>query len=343
MIKKNDIKHILICRADNIGDVILTLPMAGILKKNFPHVKISFLAREYVRDIVECCQHIDEFISWDALTQMPRVDAIAFLKAKKIDAVIHAFAKKEIAVLMKDAGIHYRVGTSHRIYHWWTCNERVNFSRKKSNLHEAQLNLKLLQAFQIPVNDDLNYLNEMMGLVCDKPLPLHFEKIISKDRFNLIVHPFTNGNTREWPLSHFNALIRQLPVDQFNVIITGSAKENAQIQDRMMSQCAGAVSVAGQCSLAELIQLMVHCDGLVANATGPLHLAAALGIHALGLFPATKGIDINRWGPIGKKAEYLIADPNCNTPRCREKHDCFCMESIPVLQVKNKVMAWLKS
>lgn len=338
----NNIKHILISRTDNIGDVILTLPLTGIFKKYFPNTKISFLARDYVRAVVEHCVHVDEFVSYDALSKMLHDESVTFLQKREIDAVVFAFAKKEIAVLMKQAGVRYRIGTSRRFYHWWTCNERVNFSRKKSGLHEAQLNLQLLKAFQITPENNLHYLNDMMGLQCNESLVPHLENIIRADRFNLIVHPFTNGHTREWPTSHFNALIRQLPPNRFNVIITGSATENTQIQERMISQCPTVNNVAGQCNLGELMQLMMHCDGLIANATGPMHLAAGLGIRTLGLFPATKGIDPNRWGPVGKRAEFLMADPNCNSLCCRVKHDCFCMKSITVDQVKKVVMCWLK-
>src|SRR3569623_1521976 len=101
MISHNNIKHILVSRTDNIGDVVLTLPLLGILKKQYPQVKISFLARDYVHELIKNCVHVDEFVSWDALSHMSNPDAITFLKSKKIDAVIHVFPKKEIAVLMK--------------------------------------------------------------------------------------------------------------------------------------------------------------------------------------------------------------------------------------------------
>lgn len=337
----NNIKHILISRIDNIGDVILTLPLAAILKKHLPHVKITFLGREYVRAVTEHCPDIDAFYSWDALSHLSKSDAVAQIKSWEVDGVIHALANKTIAGLMKKANVPYRIGTSRRWYHWLTCNERVNFTRSKSDLHELQLNLKLLQPLGIEINESLEQLSDTIHLTCSEALPPHLKTILKPDQFNLIIHPFTNGHTREWPISHFIALIRQLPRDRINVIVTGSKKESIMIQNRIASQCEHITNLAGQCSLRELIQLIAHADGLFANATGPLHLAAALGIHTLGLYPATKGIDPNRWKPIGKKAEYLVADPGCQQPRCRAKNDCLCMESITVEQVKNKIMQWI--
>lgn len=341
MKKIESVKHVLITSTHNIGDVLLTLPLAGILKQHFPAVKISFLAREYTRAMVEQSMHVDTFLSWDVLSQLPSSSAIEAVKSSVIDVVIHVVPNKKIAMLMKKAGVPNRIGTSRRWYHWLTCNRRVSLSHKKSTQHEAQINLKLLSPFQLAIQDDLPYLYKRMGLRTAAPLSPRLASLLRPNQFNLIIHPFTNGHTREWPVSHFNALIQQLPRDRFHFIITGSEAENEMIKTKMMPYGESVTNLAGQCSLQEFIQLIAHADGLVANATGPLHVAAAFGIHALGLYPITKGIDPVRWRPIGKQAEFLAADPACQKPLCRDKPDCFCMESITVDQVKNKIMRWL--
>ena len=55
-------KRLIISRTDSIGDVILTLPVAGELKRMFPDIHILFLGSSYTRPIVECCPHVDEFV-----------------------------------------------------------------------------------------------------------------------------------------------------------------------------------------------------------------------------------------------------------------------------------------
>ena len=49
---KNEPKNILIVRTDRIGDLILTLPLAGLIKKQYPDARVSFLVREYTKNIV---------------------------------------------------------------------------------------------------------------------------------------------------------------------------------------------------------------------------------------------------------------------------------------------------
>ena len=59
---KNEPKNILIVRTDRIGDLILTLPLAGLIKKQYPDSKVSFLVREYTKNIVSNHPYIDEVI-----------------------------------------------------------------------------------------------------------------------------------------------------------------------------------------------------------------------------------------------------------------------------------------
>ena len=55
-------KNLLIVRTDRIGDVILSLPMAGIIKKHFPECKVSFLLREDTKCLAENNSYIDEIL-----------------------------------------------------------------------------------------------------------------------------------------------------------------------------------------------------------------------------------------------------------------------------------------
>ncbi|EKD71627.1 MAG: Glycosyl transferase, family 9, partial [uncultured bacterium] len=208
MIDIQSVNHILISRTDNIGDVILTLPLAIQFKQMYPNIKITFLAQDYTRALVEACPAIDEFLSWNVLSSMKQSEAIKTLQDKKLDCIIHAFPNKEIARLAKKAKIPYRIGTRRRWYHFIYCNDRINFSRAKSELHEMQLNMKLLSAFHIRVQDEINDLSQLNFLKIHTALPERLKKFLSPDRFNLIIHPLSNGNSREWPISNFIALIK---------------------------------------------------------------------------------------------------------------------------------------
>ena len=58
----NSLKNILIVRTDRIGDVVLSLPLAAILRKHFPGVRISFLVRDYTAPLIKNNKFVDEVL-----------------------------------------------------------------------------------------------------------------------------------------------------------------------------------------------------------------------------------------------------------------------------------------
>ena len=85
--------RILLSRTDSIGDVILTLPMAGILKEAYPDCEIVFIGRSYTRDVVQLSTHVDAFINWDDFASQNRHRQKEALKAVGADWIIHVFPR----------------------------------------------------------------------------------------------------------------------------------------------------------------------------------------------------------------------------------------------------------
>ena len=120
------LERIIISRTDSIGDVVLTLPLAGLLKSRFPQTYILFLAKDYTRDVVEMSAAVDEFVSWDEISRLPsEAEKIDKLKKLQAEAIIHVFPRQEIAFLAKKAAIPVRIGASGRLYHYFYCNKIV--------------------------------------------------------------------------------------------------------------------------------------------------------------------------------------------------------------------------
>lgn len=297
--------HILISRADAIGDVVLTLPMAGYLKELFPGCKVSFLGRNYTEPVINTCNAVDDFISYDKIKALPEPEQHAYLKNRHIDVIVHVFPNKHIAALAKRAGIKLRIGTTNRFFHWFTCNKLVKLSRKKSDMHEAQLNLVLLDPLGLKGIQSLPAIIDHYKFDNTSQLNKDLGKYISADKFNLIIHPKSHGSGMEWGLENFAALIDLLPVNKFNIIITGSDKEKTLLAPWILSLPTHVADLTGKMSLTELISFIFKADGLIASGTGPLHIAAASGIHTLGLFPSLRPIHPGRWAPLGKKAKYI--------------------------------------
>jgi heptosyltransferase-3 len=329
--KSDKIQHILISRVDAVGDVVLTLPICIYLKQQIPGVIISFLGRDYTKPIVDACSAIDHFIDYEELEAKTDQEQISDIRARNIDVIVHTFIKTSIARLGKKAGIPIRIGITSKNSHFLYCNRLIRLSRRKSFLHEAQRPIFLLSAIgidHIPTQGTLAYnFNEYF-----KPktaLSPELQANIKPGKFNIIFHPKSNGSGREWDMDNFKALAHRLPASKYHIIITGSPKESLLFVDWMKDMPAHVTDLSGLMSLAELISFIFKADGLLASGTGPLHIAAATGIHALGLFPISWAMNATQWEPLGRKGEHIESDSDD-------------LSSITVDMVAERINNWLR-
>jgi heptosyltransferase III len=332
------VSTIILSRTDAIGDTVLTLPMAGVLRSLYPGCRILFLGRSYTEAVVSACEHIDAFLNWDEWKVLPPAEAARAMAATGADTIVHVFPDKRIASLAKRAGLAQRIGTTNRLYHWLTCNRLVRLSRKNSDLHEAQLNLKLLVPLGAKPLYTLDEIGGHYGLTRLPPLPESVAALPDPKRFNLVLHPKSRGSAREWGLENFSELIRLLPQDRFKIFISGTAAEGG-LMESLFRDHPSVTDLTGRLSLGELIAFLASIDGLVAASTGPLHLAAALGIHALGIYPPIRPMHPGRWGPVGPRAKFFVKNIDCAA--CRKTSDCTCIRGIPPIEVKDYLVRQL--
>lgn len=326
MIKVN---NILICRNDAIGDTIMALPMCGIIKKYLPQVKVTFLGTKYTQPVVAMSQYVDDFIDYNEIKDIDTASLKQLFKEKEVDAAILMKSDRELAQLMKRSGIHYRIGMLTWSKHWSTCNKFVNFSRSKSNLNEAQLNLKMLTPFGINTTMSIHELTQYYGFTNIPQIQDEWKSLLSTEKFNIILHPKTTGHGREWPLESISELIYRLDKNRFRIFISGAKQDAEALKDWSILQSNEIIDLTGKMPLEQFIAFIHAANGLIAGSTGPVHLAAALGIHALGLYTDLRSRNANRWFPVGVLGDAL---------ECKEDD----MSTITVDNVLQKVNQWTR-
>jgi len=325
--------NILISRTDSIGDVLLTLPFCAWLKKQFPAAKLTFLGRNYTQSVLESFIVIDSFIALEQLNNQPTLEKLNQLKA--FDCIIHVFPNKEIASLAKKAKIPIRIGTSHRLFHLLTCNKKVDFTRKNSDLHEAQLNFELLKplglkeipSFQTIQDAGVNFKVQTTELPTEIAF-LDFKNVV-------ILHPKSQGSAIEWPLEKYIELALVLVKSGKIVCFTGTENEGVLFRDKLPKH-SNIIDTSGKLTLHQLQFFIAQSYALVACSTGPYHIAGLCGIKAIGLFSARKPIHPGRWKSLGKNAVALVFDENCTN--CKSKKSCTCIHSISVEKVMQQLL-----
>lgn len=321
-------KTIVISRTDSIGDVCLTLPICQALKLRFPKVYLVFLGKSYTKEIIAACIYVDAFLNWDDLQQLPEKESIERIKKLDAAAILHVFPNKQIAKWAFFAKIPHRIGTSHRLFHWFTCNHLLNFTRKNSDLHETQLNFKLLHllGIEVPSFEDLK--TEKI-LQPQAVLPVQMADQLHSGK-KVILHCKSQGSAVEWGILNFIKLAEKLVQNDVQVIFTGTENEGQQFRP-LLPQHALILDTSGVLTLAELITLIASADALVAASTGPLHIAGLLGKRAIGLFSSRRPIHPGRWKPLGAQSESLIHDADCQA--CKNGEICLCVAQISVERV----------
>ncbi len=279
-----------IARTDSIGDVIVTLPLCGFIKKHSPNTRIVFIGRSYTQAIVEACPYIDEFLNFDKRSE----------SNLNVDACVFAFPDAEVMKWVKAQGVKKRIATGSRIASWKFANDRVFFSRKNSDLHESQLNFHLLYPFGVK---DIPSLEEIRAWHVLKPQVESPIQLVPNKR-SVVFHMLSKGSALNWSLYQYQELSSLLPAADFNIYITGTEEEGVRIRKdfRFDSQIT---DLTGQLSLPQLIAFISSCETLVAASTGPLHIASAVGIRAIGLYPSKRPMHPGRWMPLGANATYL--------------------------------------
>jgi heptosyltransferase-2 len=330
-VKQQQLQKIVVVRTDRIGDVILTLPTIEALKLNFPNARIAMLLRSYTAGLVE---GIADVFIYDRESELkPFFEMLTELRRARFDAAVVAFHRFRIALLLWLAGIPVRVGTGYRWYSFFF-NKRIFEHRKTIEKHEAEYNLSLLT-----------------GLGCDVPLKPGIKINISeKERKSastvlhslgipffdhvVLLHPGSGGSARDWKPENFAALAAELKKRGFDVVITGGIRESELVQRVARNAGEGVKSLISTLNLKEFAALIQMASLFVANSTGPLHIAAAVGTPVIGFFSPVRVMSPKRWGPLTDRKAIFVPDPaQCSRCKGGECQGNDCMDQITVKQV----------
>lgn len=335
---KNEPKNILIVRTDRIGDLILTLPLAGLIKKQYPGSKVSFLVREYTKNIVSNHSYIDEVIVLkESDGNVPISDNINLIKQKNFDYCIVVYPRFRISLIVFLSGIKNRIGTGYRWYSF-LFNQKVYEHRKKAERHELEYNVNLLE--KLGVKTHVTDSNVSYDLRVDDASLNNVIKFLVDEKINLqkpiiIVHPGSGGSSMDLPINKFAELVKKLDDENYHIILTGS-KNEIELCEKIKSSNK-VKNFAGKFNLDELTALIGKSSMFISNSTGPIHIAAALGKYTVGFYPKIVSCSKERWSPYTNKK--LVYEPeidckNCTREQCEKLN---CMDSIDITKVYSDI------
>lgn len=315
--------HVLCVRLDNMGDVLMATPAIRAIRSARPSRRITLLASASGVRVAAHVPEIDATIRYEApWVKNARTDAsgtdvdralVEVLAAHRFDAavVFTSYSQSPIApaLVCRMAGIplrlaHCRENPYLLLTDWVQETEPAQRVR-----HEVDRQLDLVAGF------------------APRPADLRLSfRVFESDRIELaaklraagvdaragciVVHPGASAPSRRWPAAHFAQAVRELAQRQRReIVLTGDAGE-AELAAWILAQAGHplrAHDLAGRLTLGELGALLEVADLLVANNTGPVHVAAALGTPVVDLYALTNP----QHGPWRVPARVLNRDVPC--------------------------------
>lgn len=302
IMKFENAQNIAVVRTDKLGDMVLTLPLVKAIKSNFPDKTVSVIAQSYCKPLLknseyfDKCYFIDEFNK--GLKDIFKIEKfdVAFFPRPVFDEALAAFT----------SGIKLRIGSAYRAYSI-LFNHKVRDHRKVSLFHEAEYNVRMLESIT-----GAKYSTELIRPFIDEIGLQKMRSLLNnaEDKIKIIIHPGSGGSARDLPIEKLIDGLKAFANDsKFQFIITGIASES-KICDDLHQHLAQSLNFCGQLNLNEMIALIELSDGMIANSTGVLHIAASLSKQVIGFYPNSPHISQKRWGPYG--TDLIIINPPMN-------------------------------
>lgn len=321
------VQKILIVKPSALGDIVHTLPFLYALRRRFPKARIDWVVAFGLHTFLEGHPMIDRLwvIKKDEWKKVGRIGTTI----KEILSLRKKLKKVRYDVTIDLSGL-LRSGII-----TWFSNAKVKLGFKESDEGSPYFYThKIHGSMEIHAIDRYLEIARFMGCPTDvinypfapfDPSPLVLNSLPSK---YAVICPSAGKPANRWPADRFGRLAGLLDIPS---VVIASASEADIAQDVVDTSNGKAVSIAGKTRLKELIPVIANAQFFICNDTGPMHIAAALGIPVFALFGPANPV---RTGPYGNIHTVIQNKLECSP--CYAKQPCAdfkCMENLDVEQV----------
>lgn len=291
--------RILCVRPDNLGDVLMTTPAFRALKQSFPNATLTLLTSSVGAAVASLIPEVDDTIMfdvpWVATDGEPDPAAVLAmadrLRKERFDAAIIFTVQSQnplpSAMLCYLAGIprvlSYCRENPYRLVSDWVPDPEVLVATR----HEVTRQLDLVSTIGATTTDERLSLTVPPG-ASERARQELWSAGVDPTRPWLLLHPGVSEEKRRYPADAFaEAACRLVREQDMQVVLTGSASEREYAESIRATIGSDAYNLAGAFDLPTLAGLITDAPVLIANNTGPVHIAAAVGTPVVVLYAKT--------------------------------------------------------
>lgn len=295
MLPKN-ISKILVIKLRAIGDVLLSTPVIQNLHEYYPAAQIDFLVDRFAAEVVIGNPWISDVITFDRKNDSS-LSLIRRVRERRYELIIDLFSNPRSAVVTALSGARYRVGFPFGLREY---AYNITVPPRTGNIHNVDFNLDALRRLDIPVRPFHPYFPIVSASKSSAEAWLRQEGLA--DRLLVGFNPGGGWYTKRWGLEHYAQLADRISRehDAVTLLLWGPGEEGdaRAVQTKMTTRSL----LIPKTSVSELGALIQHCAFIVSNDSGPMHIAASLGVPTLGIFGPTNP---RQQGPYGEEHRWV--------------------------------------
>ena len=262
--------HVLIVAPNWLGDALMALPAIRDVRRHFSDALLTVGARQSVATMFRAVSGVDRIVVLDREGRAPRLTA---------DVGILLPNSFRSAWMLRKGGVKERWGYRSD-FRGVLLTKAVR--RPKGRVHFSEYYSNLVRQLGIetgPLTPQL--------LVPESAVALG-AKLLA-DRGWAGTQPLIGlapgaafGHAKRWPPNRFADLVQRLTQDAAaTCVVLGRSEDRDGVRD------FPGIDLIGQTDLTTLMGVISHCRVLIANDSGALHLAAAIGVPVVGIYGPT--------------------------------------------------------
>jgi ADP-heptose:LPS heptosyltransferase len=283
-----DPRNILVIDFGQLGDVVLSLPALGAIRKRFPQAKITVAVGKPGAEVVSLSRFADETLVVDRvglrdgfkpLSVLRIFKIVKEVRAKQFDFVIDLHSLSETNLLGFLSGAPKRLYSrrpGRSLDYLANFHPRPPIEMDHRTRHLIDRYLDVLIPLEIKNADRSPTLKTQPSDIAA------IERTLTKSKAEagaplVGLFPGAGHPSRRWPLGQFASLADLLiRNDQVKVLVFLGPEEREFARD-IRRQFPPSIIILDQLTIPQLAAAQARLAAFVSNDTGPMHIAAAVG------------------------------------------------------------------
>ena len=265
-----------------IGDIVLTTPVIRAVKESYPDAYIAYLGEKEGVSLLQNNPDLDEIIAYDFTKPgfLEQIKTIMRLRRKKFDVFIDLFSNPRTALLALASGAPIRIGKDVK-------GRGKFYTHRINDDGERKTAIQFHYQYLKPLGIEVRHWQTKIYLTDEerREAKIYLRwKEFDPDKPIVALHPGATWPAKIWDKNRFAALVDLINAKLGAQVLLTQGPNDRLLCDEVSRLAVGKLQILDVLPLRQLAAILSHCNALIANDSGPMHIAVAVGTPTIGIF-----------------------------------------------------------